>query len=70
MTIYSNFFSYIPFWHQKCIVTRWTKQTFPCAKFLSPGVSFGPIQHYRGLKFIESGYLSFTASLRNFCLHI
>ena len=44
-------------------VTRWTKQAFPCSKFLSPGVSFGQIQHLRGLNSIALGYLNFTAGL-------
>ena len=45
------------------IVTRWTKQAFSCSKFLSPGVSFGQIQHLRGLNSIAFGYLNFTAGL-------
>ena len=45
-------------------VTRWTIQTFPCLKLLSPGVSFGTIHHHRGLNSIESGYLNFTARLK------
>ena len=44
-------------------VTRWTKQAFSCSKFLSPGVSFGQIQHLRGLNSIALGYLNFTAGL-------
>ena len=49
-------------------VTRWTKQTCPCSKFLSPGgggggVSFMPIHYHSGLNSIESGYLNFTARL-------
>ena len=44
-------------------VTRWTKQAFSCSKFLSPGVSFGQIQHLRGLNSIALGYLNFTAEL-------
>ena len=32
-------------------------------EILEPGGSFGPIQHHRGLKSIESGYLNFTAKL-------
>ena len=44
-------------------VTRWTKHTFPCSKFLSPGVSFGLIQHLRGLNSIKLGYLNFTDRL-------
>ena len=51
-------------------VTRWTKQAFPYSKFLSPGgggggggVSFGPIQHLRGLNSMKLGYLHFTARL-------
>ena len=44
-------------------VTRWTKQAFSCSKFLSPGVSFGQIQHLRGLNSIVLGYLNFTAGL-------
>ena len=47
-------------------VTRWTKQAFPCSKFLSPGVSFGSIHHHRGFNSIESGYLNFTARLTYF----
>ena len=47
----------------KLTVTRWTKQAFPCSKFLSPGVSFGQIQHLRGLNSIVLGYLNFTAGL-------
>ena len=39
------------------------KNTFPCSKFLRPGVSFGPIQHLRGLNSIKLGYLNFTARL-------
>ena len=42
-------------------VTRWTKQAFSCSKFLNPGVSFGQIQHLRGLNSIALGYLNFTA---------
>ena len=45
------------------LVTRWTKQAFSCSKFLSPGVSFGQIQHLRGLNSIALGYLNFTAGL-------
>ena len=44
-------------------VTRWTKQAFPCSKLLSLGVSFGQIQHLRGLNSIALGYLNFTAGL-------
>ena len=54
--------------HNIC-VTRWTKQAFPCSKFLSPGgggVSFGQIQHFRGLNSIALGYLNFTARLTLF----
>ena len=36
-------------------VTRWTKQAFPCSKFLIPGVSFRPIQYLMGLNSIELG---------------
>ena len=54
----------------KTFVTRCTKQTFPCSKLLSPGggggVSFGPIQHHRGLKSIKSGYLHFIVRLTLF----
>ena len=48
---------------RKSSVTRWTKQAFSCSKFLSPGVSFGQIQHLRGLNSIALGYLNFTAGL-------
>ena len=50
-------------YHETQIVTRWTKQAFSCSKFLSPGVSFGQIQHLRGLNSIVLGYLNFTAGL-------
>ena len=33
--------------YMQVTVTRWTKQAFSCSKFLSPGVSFGQIQHLR-----------------------
>ena len=54
-----------PFFRQKLdtCVTRWTKQAFSCSKFLSPGVSFGQIQHLRGHNSIALGYLNFTAGL-------
>ena len=50
-------------WNAHVSVTRWTKQAFSCSKFLSPGVSFGQIQHLSGLNSIASGYLNFTAGL-------
>ena len=32
-------------------------------EIIEPGVSFGQIQHLRGLNFIVLGYLNFTAGL-------